>query len=947
FDEWTRQEIVHALVQDNIEVRDALTMPLNVLREEAHLFYLDRPIPPRPHPEEIAATPKAAAAAEKIQSNWVSAKNKVKQRTGATKRNVVNDEELRRGFIETANSYIYTGAGEEETPLDQDGKPVEVFALNDPWIPPSVAYAKEFADKNHPRQKVRSHHGVLESKKYSVLNTTTGRFCSLGGMGEQCDMWEEGQASELGQFGPGITVYFKFVKYCFWSFVTLSILYMVPLVGNRYGGYYADTDAVTDMALGTLGNLGGMNVNGTVFTLTVDNCNVDWRGKECELTRSSVAIVYSGVTVLGVFVLLIGYMWLRLFESREAIILDKNTVEASDYSVKVSNLPLRCSEAELRAHFVKVLDEHGECQAVEDCTIAYDNEHEIQVYKQRGDLVKRRYRATQEYRYYKTLQITREAEVTDQQLEQIATLRQSLTAQIHKLDAELKEYDAERKKNKTPPICAYLTFQNTLGAQMALRLYGKSWLGYVFMRHKLRFKGMRLVVTRAPEPSTIIWENLRYTPKERLSRRMGTAVISVLLLAISAFASYAPRAIGETAENAGGDDECPDGFESWSTERQQSYLILFGAAFVVLIVNGLIDFSIRLCARYEKHHSVDAMEQGIFIRMFITKFINMGLLFLFGGNITVLGSIFGVSLSKRTTFSHDWFITVGVNIMLVEIGNIFTIHFLKILRFLHGRYRQAQARKDPLLALTQDELNTLYLGPEFLISHRYAQVMADFSVCLLFASGLPALMFIGMANFYVAYWVDKFLFLRFYRVPPRYSLQIGSLAAALIPYAVCAHVICAIWAYGVSEELQTRNENQNDYEKRVAAYDALDLENIVTQRHILPLFIILIALTAFILMNIFVDTVFGGLRQLLKGIFGGLLSKYEYYNELERYFSSNVQISYSRAKQRGIIKGLINYNILQNPIYKDAFAVDDHFAGKHRNLISIQKATELSYFGED
>jgi hypothetical protein len=71
-----------------------------------------------------------------------------------------------------------------------------------------------------------------------------------GGFGEQCDLWEEKQVSELGRYGPGdpccarivssppsigITNYFKFIKWCFWAFVILVVLNLPALVLNTFG----------------------------------------------------------------------------------------------------------------------------------------------------------------------------------------------------------------------------------------------------------------------------------------------------------------------------------------------------------------------------------------------------------------------------------------------------------------------------------------------------------------------------------------------------------------------------------------------------------------------------------------------------------------------------------------------------------------------------------------
>jgi hypothetical protein len=48
-------------------------------------------------------------------------------------------------------------------------------------------------------------------------------------------------------------------------------------------------------------------------------------------------------------------------------------------------------------------------------------------------------------------------------------------------------------------------------------------------------------------------------------------------------------------------------------------------------------------------------------------------------------------------------------------------------------------------------------------------------------------------------------------------------------------------------------------------------------------------------------------------------------------------VPYSRAVQRNLIKGLANYNILQNPKYKEAFGITWKFAIDHNNVRSVRK----------
>jgi len=47
-------------------------------------------------------------------------------------------------------------------------------------------------------------------------------------------------------------------------------------------------------------------------------------------------------------------------------------------------------------------------------------------------------------------------------------------------------------------------------------------------------------------------------------------------------------------------------------------------------------------------------------------------------------------------------------------------------------------------------------------------------------------------------------------------------------------------------------------------------------------------------------------------------------------------LTYTRAVQRGLIKGLATYNILQNPHYMQGFAISAQFAMEHQNLKSMK-----------
>jgi hypothetical protein len=376
-------------------------------------------------------------------------------------------------------------------------------------------------------------------------------------------------------------------------------------------------------------------------------------------------------------------------------------------------------------------------------------------------------------------------------------------------------------------------------------------------------------------------------------------------------------------------------------------IIIYGAACIVLVINAVIDYAIRVCARWEKHHTVEEMERAIFIRMWFAKIINTGLTFIFASNYSMLGPYVPFELPAIEVFSQEWFKTVGVNIVLVQLGNIFTIHAVKTARYIHMHWRLWKARRGKLLVLTQDELNMMHMGPDFILSRRYAQVLADMTVCLLFCSGIPILAVIAAFNFYISYWIDKFMFLRFYRTPPKFNAEIGKLATRLIPLAILGHIVVAIWMYGTSPILATGYTGQETYHQNVDRFDAARLRDKLNQRHITGLIGLLVIVLLAVIIDEFVRSFMGLIRLVMKGACGAYLTKSDYLNKFESFLNSHVQIKYSRALTRGLIKGLTNYNILQNPIYKHAFNISDEFAENHKSLRSIRNRVKFSYFGED
>lgn len=244
-------------------------------------------------------------------------------------------------------------------------------------------------------------------------------------------------------------------------------------------------------------------------------------------------------------------------------------------------------------------------------------------------------------------------------------------------------------------------------------------------------------------------------------------------------------------------------------------------------------------------------------------------------------------------------------------------------------------------------MNSRFMGPEFVLSHRYSQLVASFLVLYMYSTSFPIFAFIGVANFYMTYWLDKFLFVRYYQSPIRYPSSVGLQASALVPYAVVAHLILALWAVSQSEVFETAH---SETAFGTVVYSALGLKGIdpgglkklISQRHTVFLAILLLVLIIVLIAKWIVHHfLFAGSRisQLLCFDF---VSKYDFFFSTKLFNKKRLSMSFPRAVRRGYIRGLDSYNILQNKRYKDAFQIEEHEAMQHRRVRSMLASADQS-----
>jgi hypothetical protein len=1022
FRKWSRTEMIDILICNDIELRAESQIPTVSLRDLCDTLFDGQEMPEKRAPLTIRELVLLNKYAQKIQEMYTE---RLFQRR-------LREELETFEFQEDAEELLAEEVEVLEGPQGQEGADLvgleegivvrkklskrTLGVLESKWIAPSAEKALETLKYLHPRRGGKG----KDSDPFHMSDTSTGRHCIVGGCGEQCDLWGEGMISSFSVFGPGVTNYFKFLKWLYWVFFILSVISLPELVTNIYGAT-ATTTGLSALARTTVGNLANNFVNNT-GTVHLPGCQSSVFGSEnCEMGRDKLGIFYCCLDLTISTFILVAYAWLWMFERREETKLESMTWYTSMYAVAVRHLPADTTEEELKHHFNKLLVfSEDEYVTVNDVVIAKDSCTHIEKLRERGALLHKKARLVHYLRYQRTT-VEEAYQNTDPEYvkTESARLVEEFTKACADVDEKILEVDKmliEIEGKKDIPVVAFVTFEHIVGAQMIKALYQVRLVDRILKclfpksidanKEDLLFKGEMLDVRVAPEPSTILWENLESSVWERRGRRILTFAGAVLLVILSVIVTFGSKLLQQRASATGGTTACPNDFTSmtqteqevfvsevgneeylhcycdqysssqqyqldlckyYAAEQTAAQVLTFFSSFIVLAVSSLIEMAIRHFAHFEKHLSQDSKEKSIFMRLFFLKYLNTSIVFLINNNQVLMELIFGTTAGASTTsnFSALWYTSIGVSILIVQMGNCLSAQSTTLSQF--AKYMRSIANANNTNSscwryfccifccalpskntlVTQSELNHAYHGPEFELAFRYASILSTFSVILTFNAGIPLLNMVAFAFFGIYYYVDKYCFIKLYRTPHRYNADMGKLATSFIPFIVLLHLGMAMWMLANPEIFDSTadltQEGASFVTGKVSQAGgslASTFANNISYDQTYPLFCYFLTLLACIISYY----LFKHGTELYKRF--RILVKGEDDEQFQKYlimFRAKASPSFSRAVRRNIINGLPTYNLLHNPVYKEAFGVSWQFALRNNTTLrDVRKSMFVS-----
>lgn len=468
-------------------------------------------------------------------------------------------------------------------------------------------------------------------------------------------------------YSLGVGLYFKGVRmlaciFLLCSFITLPII-VLSILSNPTG---PDDDLYFEKT--SLGNFGSLlTLNSTKETT--------WGDLPSNLTKDQLTIILSSLDALACVVLLVFGMWLRRRQETESRAYSRREITVKKYSVEVGNLPLKFHDRYKLAMWFQ--ERFGQ---VVDCAISFDQHDLLNVYRSRGILRKD----------------------IDMAVSHGETSRlDGLYEQLEKIDNRIHDIQQDLPHRRT--LGAYITFEHqesriacekAFSNQFLKRLAGHWKDGKVGTlagsetgsvvggigadpNKTLLFgrDGRILLVRQAPEPSNILFKNLKYSPRNKFLRRCVTFLLTGLLISVSVSVVYlAQRFQGETptsgincqrgltSEQVREDPSLTDCFcyhlgtaYAWNSENEYgidckswltSYAIARGLAVLsvltIVIVNFILKMTIKSLTQFEKHHSLTRQQESITNKLFVGLFLNTAIVLLvvnmqFQSDVTNIG----------------------------------------------------------------------------------------------------------------------------------------------------------------------------------------------------------------------------------------------------------------------------------------------------------------------
>ena len=325
--------------------------------------------------------------------------------------------------------------------------------------------------------------------------------------------------------------------------------------------------------------------------------------------------------------------------------------------------------------------------------------------------------------------------------------------ELHIIEGDLSSKGCKTTKNKVIVVLESREAAQALQKRFKRKILHKlSAQLNTYFGKKLFNKAYYIDVVKAPEPSDMLWNNLRNESHVKNTIRFLAAVGVTIIIAIGVVVlAVLKRYLKDVTQDQ--QSKKPN------TGQYVSITISFLVATLVALANTIVGIFTRRFARSERHRTQTDFFISVGQRITAVLVLNMTLTTVLANFVwsrVMIDKTALLNLSAAGLVSDVFFLFI-TNSYMSSIFNYFDIVWgVKLLKRRHA------LKKGENCKLTQTEANSLFEGHPVDMALRFANVNKTLIFTGLFVAYIPLGFVFSMIGFIVVYWVDKFLILRRY-----------------------------------------------------------------------------------------------------------------------------------------------------------------------------------------
>ncbi|CAD8057214.1 unnamed protein product [Paramecium sonneborni] len=635
---------------------------------------------------------------------------------------------------------------------------------------------------------------------------------------------------EFKKHGLGLYLYFKFLEYAIYVFFVMSILASVICYFNSTGN---GLDAWKNLNILQKLSIGNQKKIESSSGTTYSTSDIQQFYDDSQTQLSTLTWLDFSYTLIFILFYLVFSYWSNR-EISDSLIKEK--VPAS-FSIGIKGLREDERDPKNLKSFIEDLG-----FKIKEVKFAKNYSNTLLLHKQEAEL---------------KVKIKAE-EIKEQYPEYDPKMKQQYLKELQEIQGERERIinnniGKRLKHDEYPTLMAFVIFQRIGDKNLFIKEYQANTNLGLFQSfccgkkvdEKYLYKGNILkIIPQVDNPSNINWENLEVSSSNRFLRQIIVGLAVFCLMIITFFIVFAINVVSKySPEDCEIRDYTYENTQKWinqaSTASDKSqiqqcfcmnlslttlyadyfdycYDIIYqytgiqalqiASAFVILIVNSLLQLLIKSIVKFERYQSLSKKLSGTLTKLFISLFVNTALI-----TLILKANIYGFQLSYYLSspipplqqaqqkevfpsdFNREWYAVVGAAYVNTWIINIFSPYFIDFVLYPIKNWLR---KREAAGAKIQRDLNRLSVGPEFNLDLYYANLLNTIFVTLFYCSLIPLMLPLGFLALLMHFLVQKYLLLKYYRKPPSYDEAIHDSVFTLLPYSIIMHILIAIWSYG-------------------------------------------------------------------------------------------------------------------------------------------------------